>query len=86
VNGPDIGVAAAAALIGVSMPTVRRMFDAEQPHSGTVLEHGRTAGKERRVNAAWAEQKAQAVAARRAARAGAAADGDDRAGPATPGS
>lgn len=58
-----LDVAEAAQMVGVSKPTLRRMFDNEQPASGLVIEDGRTGGKERRVDPGWAEAKRSEKAA-----------------------
>jgi hypothetical protein len=81
----SLSVAAAAALIKVSKPTLRRMFDADLPESGTVDEAGRTGGRERRVDAEWAELMRLKRAAERADAAQAACEPVTAGGPAGPG-
>lgn len=67
-NGTTLSVEIAARLVGVSTPTLRRMFDRDLPASGRkTTEGGPTGVGERRVDEAWARRKAADVAAARAA-------------------
>lgn len=61
-----MSVSDAAPFVGVSAPTLRRMFDRDLPQSGQFVEGGPTGTGERRVSRAWASAQRDLVAEARA--------------------